>query len=371
MGDSTTDKEEEAPATDAMSYPPIPPPFNPGESEGQGTFNSVVPDLMKVYESLTQSKTPQDAAFAHWSYDATAAPHTAISDPDLEDSSKREAEEETGSTRSAAKRRKKEPDGRWSKRFTWPEELHRDFVSAIFDVGLKHSSPATILEHMPPHEQINAERIKSHLQKYRLHRVKSKKEFMSSYEASLQGFKGTASLASGEVAGYLAHTALAGEDGATKPEAKRQPKAELLLPQLTVEEKQSPIGASMGYLMGLFFSLRQQLMAQREAKIPPAPLDVAAAAVEHPDDAKSAPRSQLEQSHMMKREMQSQMAVQNKMRMLKQKELQKYKLDDPMDQQGAGEIDHKVPMAAVDDFWNNEAVMDDQLFEFLMSEDGQ
>lgn len=73
------------------------------------------------------------------------------------------------SSTSKAKSRKKakETDGRWSKRFTWPDELHRDFVSAVFDVGLKHSSPSTILEHMPKHPQITSERIKSHLQKFR------------------------------------------------------------------------------------------------------------------------------------------------------------------------------------------------------------
>jgi SHAQKYF class myb-like DNA-binding protein len=69
-------------------------------------------------------------------------------------------------------------DGRWSKRFTWPDELHRDFVSAVFDVGLKHSSPSAILSQMPEHEGITTERIKSHLQKYRVHRAKSKSEFM-------------------------------------------------------------------------------------------------------------------------------------------------------------------------------------------------
>lgn len=66
-----------------------------------------------------------------------------------------------------SRRKSKETDGRWSKRFTWPDELHRDFVSAVFDVGLKHSSPSTILEHMPKHPQITSERVKSHLQKYR------------------------------------------------------------------------------------------------------------------------------------------------------------------------------------------------------------
>ena len=40
----------------------------------------------------------------------------------------------------------------------------------------------------------------------------------------------------------------------------------LQLPNLSAAEKTSPIGASMGYLMGLFFSLKQQLLAERASK---------------------------------------------------------------------------------------------------------
>eukprot|EP00980_Cylindrotheca_fusiformis_P018067 scaffold5794_cov141-Cylindrotheca_fusiformis.AAC.3 len=106
----------------------------------------------------------------------------------------------------------KNSDGRWSKRFTWPEDLHRDFVSAIFDVGLKHCSPSTIIEHMPKNPDITTERIKSHLQKYRIHRAKSKQEFMSSYEASLvkfqkKGLAGVQSLSNGDAAAHLTYTA--------------------------------------------------------------------------------------------------------------------------------------------------------------------
>ncbi|KAK1744179.1 hypothetical protein QTG54_004712 [Skeletonema marinoi] len=67
--------------------------------------------------------------------------------------------------------------------------LMREFVSAIFDVGLKHASPSAIMEFMHPNPNITSERVKSHLQKYRKNRDKSRKEFMTSYENSLQGFK--------------------------------------------------------------------------------------------------------------------------------------------------------------------------------------
>ena len=299
-----------------------------------------------------------------------------------------------------SKKSKKE-DGRWSKRFTWPEDLHRDFVSAIFDVGLKHSSPSTIMEHMPKHEQITTERIKSHLQKYRLHRVKSKKEFISSYEASLRNFQqnqnnSSNNLVSGnaEVAAHLTAssigtnkaTAGAGsKEGAPNstlatvtsadPSQKQDQELyqsqnnsdgndSLMLPQLTEAEKASPIGAAMGYLMGLFFSLKQQLIIQRSleaagekakgnvlfspsaaAMAPNGSSNIApnnpssaataaavAAGVEFAADGnmqQSQPqngvRSNIEVNSMMKREMQNQMALQNKMRALKQQELDKYK----------------------------------------------
>ena len=180
----------------------------------------------------------------------------------------------------------------------------------------------------------------------------------------------------------------------------------LVLPQLTEVEKASPIGASMGYLLGLFFSLKKQLLTQRAmqmnstaagepAKAPsvqqvkssdphahtsgpiPAVYDsFAGNAMNHGGNAVQTPgipmtqappnivgassmdwsstanpvsggggsssdhvgtmsnpvavhtgstRNNLEASSMMKREMQNQMAFQNKMRALKQQELNKYK----------------------------------------------
>ncbi len=303
-----------------------------------------------------------------------------------------------GGKKSARGKKSKKEDGRWSKRFTWPEDLHRDFVSAIFDVGLKHSSPSTIMEHMPKHEQINTERIKSHLQKYRLHRVKSKKEFISSYEASLRNFQQNQNSSSsnlvsgaGEVAAHLTASAIGNNKSSTgakdgpasnaraavssaDPNQKQvqlrssknasASNESLMLPQLTEAEKASPIGAAMGYLMGLFFSLKQQLIIQRSLEAAGekakgnvmfssstpamAPSGGNAIAATNPSAAATAAavaagvdfvadgnlqqsqpqngvRSNIEVNSMMKREMKNQMALQNKMRALKQQELDKYK----------------------------------------------
>lgn len=68
------------------------------------------------------------------------ASSSMVVDEDYVDEEEADADETKMSRRS---KNKKDLNGRWSKRFTWPDELHRDFVAAIFDVGLKHSSPSS------------------------------------------------------------------------------------------------------------------------------------------------------------------------------------------------------------------------------------
>ncbi|CAN0103586.1 unnamed protein product, partial [Laminaria digitata] len=49
------------------------------------------------------------------------------------------------------------------------------FAAAIFELGLKHSSPKVLMKLMPPKaERLTTEHIKSRLQKYRLHAHRSK-----------------------------------------------------------------------------------------------------------------------------------------------------------------------------------------------------
>jgi len=201
-------------------------------------------------------------------------------------------------------RKTKGGDRRWSKRFAWPDELHRDFVSAVFDVGLKHSSPSAILELMGgKNDEITSERIKSHLQKYRLHRQKSKKEFMGSYDTTFSNIKGgnmecdISSMNCGEVAAHLSYTTLTEcETEGRNAHGYLVHGGALQLPYLSQAEKSSPIGASLGYLMGLFFSVKKQLVAERAANNTP-PFDLstsyqtstpsqsqASACVKHPQD---------------------------------------------------------------------------------------
>ena len=496
-----------------------------------GVASSVVKDLLRVYESLTQSSTPQNttedypskpgprpssgisysqggghpqhqsaatmyhippptypapqqqlfgdqASYGQQPYGMTLSgndhpPEHGYSGPGFEipssqppsneqgsDAADTEADEPPESNDGRARRKRrgsdlsssdaglkgrkknKATDGRWSKRFTWPDDLHRDFVSAIFDVGLKHSSPSTIMEHMPKNELITTERIKSHLQKYRMHRVKSKKEFISSYEVSLRAFQENGmecvkSVSGGATAAQLTFMETSGVEPpaphpvAVKPEPTEQEQSRssqqneiLMLPQLTEAEKASPMGAALGHLMGLFLSLKQQLISQRIAEGRKRAEAQAAAALSSSasleaneggtQNFKSGQlgRTNIEENSIMKREMQNQMELQNKMRALKQQELNKYKNLPPSAQTAAAvaHYDHTAPAAMEqqseqkldardtnhiqgagetagsdgddvgrgethprglswgnqDDFWNTGEV-DDQLFDFLMN----
>ena len=76
----------------------------------------------------------------------------------------------------------------------WNEEQHKNFVSSIFEIGLKNASPAIVLENMTQKNvetMITSERVKSKLQKYRSNKnkEKSKQEFMTNYDQFLQRIK--------------------------------------------------------------------------------------------------------------------------------------------------------------------------------------
>ena len=100
---------------------------------------------------------------------------------------------------------------------SWTEETHRAFVSSVFAIGLKHSSPSALMEIMglsatkartvavaksgpmttgpagsDPAKNSSAasvltvERVKSHLQKYRINKDKSRGEFLASYDTAME-----------------------------------------------------------------------------------------------------------------------------------------------------------------------------------------
>ena len=197
----------------------------------------------------------------------------------------------------------------------WDEEIHRDFVSSVFDIGLKHCSPLTVSENMKSSKELTLERIKSHLQKYRINKDRSKAEFMKDYDTSLESLQTTNrnillqssnvmdsyflsrllpkldTLSSGDVAAqltFLVHTMEqqqqqvqkehynsqqnpnhdAGEKSSLEQKAEQSSKNALLpIPSLTYEEKCSPIGVAFECLTSLFQQQRKQLMLQRGQKM--------------------------------------------------------------------------------------------------------
>ena len=205
-------------------------------------------------------------------------------------------------------RKKGVSDSRWSKRFRWPDDLHGSFVSAIFEVGLKHATTSSLLEYTKSsmsstcgskeEEAVDLDQIKKYLQKYRQSRPKSQYDFMESvikqkitfaYET---GKKSNLPIA-GATAAYLSHEIMSSEGvgdqmkelsyhaSTTRPQEEGvvhnsvidQPinldsvitsDGYLMLPQLTDAEKRTPIGVSLGYFLGIFLSLRSQIWAEQK-----------------------------------------------------------------------------------------------------------
>lgn len=303
---------------------------NTGGNYTHAASESVVPDLMEVYDALTMSSTPQPGGMYpryHQVRQECYGGHQILppalpgnirqsyrrsvksggsSDESYSDTTTGSKRKATGgnSKSSRSRKGKEDPktkstasDSRWSKRFTWPDELHRDFVAAVFEVGLKHSSPSSIMEHMKQNPDVTSERVKSHLQKYRLNRQKSRNEFMTSYDRALDGFKnnphdfdddGDHSFSCGEGAALLTHSvqteatregsqsSTGGNKGLpeqTPAPTQGGPPAQdsvgvstLHLPLLSEEESQSPLGQTFGYLVGMFQTLSLELEMKRRAQ---------------------------------------------------------------------------------------------------------
>jgi len=69
------------------------------------------------------------------------------------------------------------------RRFLWTEDLHRRFVVAIFDYGVKSATPKTLFELMQPApEGMSSDNIKSHLQKFRNNSRAGREAFMREFE---------------------------------------------------------------------------------------------------------------------------------------------------------------------------------------------
>ncbi|KAF4127147.1 hypothetical protein GN958_ATG23676 [Phytophthora infestans] len=136
--------------------------------------------------SMNPARSPGTDAKGRGKCTATATPAPART-PAASSSSGRRRKADTavlGEDKPVPKQRKYE---RKTKRFIWPDDLHRLFVAAIFDVGLKNASPKALLALMEaagPNSGLTTEHLKSHLQKYRLNYERSRMEFLEYYDRS-------------------------------------------------------------------------------------------------------------------------------------------------------------------------------------------
>ena len=146
------------------------------------------------------------------------------------------------------KRAKKDCESACKKACQWSEETHRTFVSAIFELGMLHASPTSVQQYMlTKSDELTSEKIKSHLQKFRKKEQKSVDEFMSTYNKMLAELKTLTNQSVDSVVGSGA------EQGNTSA----------ALPVLSEEEMNAPLGVSLAFLKGLYFSLHSELLQQR------------------------------------------------------------------------------------------------------------
>lgn len=182
----------------------------------------------------------------------------------------------------------------------WDEETHKLFAEAVYDIGLRNSSPAVILENMVQQpNMISSERVKSKLQKYRNQPEKSKQGFMDDYSSFIRKAKaietaggggsaapgallemmGSSKLYGGDVAAFLSYAVMKEREiklGSGPPALStavlKKDALEYVenfsgtgisFPQLTEEEKGTSLGISMTFIMGLFLSMTQHIMKER------------------------------------------------------------------------------------------------------------
>ena len=129
-------------------------------------------------------------------------------------------------------------------------QLHQDFVSTVFEIGVRHATPNAIVKLMTPNIDITNERVKSHLQRYRLNIGKSRKEFKSKFNGIYCSIN--ARDKESETAPSVCST-INGDNHLQK----------IYLPRLTAEEKDTPIGQAFEQVIGLMQNLTVQLEANR------------------------------------------------------------------------------------------------------------
>ena len=218
------------------------------------------------------------------------------------------------------------------------KDEHRLLVAAVYEIGLKHASPAVIFEHMTePHQEVTGERLKSHLQKYRKNKDKSREEFLHEYDAwmekaltvgcaggtgrflappkAIAEIVGSKKLLGGDLPAFLSYSMLQEQNTAAYPvygsgKSSQAPTIDtrrkstkggassseqhqvLSFPILTEEERKSPLGTCISQVIGLFYPMAKYLMSEREksetSEVSPQPIQ-ARRPEDHPSSYSKAP----------------------------------------------------------------------------------
>jgi hypothetical protein len=199
----------------------------------------------------------------------------------------------------------------------WTPDIHRHFVEAIYEIGMTHASPSLIMEQMALAFQdgssngeecdrsLTSEHLKSHLQKYRKNKRKSKEDFMREYDqwltkardieavartkispAKVAKMIGDKTLLGGDAAAYLTYSAMmeGSESGVGDRKNGAVDAAQMVMrnslpsameyaeymsgavircPSMTEEERRSSVGVSLSYVIGMFYSVTRSLMTER------------------------------------------------------------------------------------------------------------
>lgn len=184
------------------------------------------------------------------------------------------------------------------KPLSWTLDQHRAFAAAIFEIGLKNCSPSIIMENMRKQPRyITRERTKSHLQKYRQTKQRSKGEFLKEFDAffesteeakvllnsnssnknlerkepftkailttALEGKK-PSKLLGGKAAALLSYSVFNGFSTSHGPDQLQYKAAKLTeFPSLTEEEKRSSVGASLLQVKTLIDNMTDVLLKTR------------------------------------------------------------------------------------------------------------
>lgn len=203
------------------------------------------------------------------------------------------------------KKSKRESGERWNKRFTWPDDMHQKFIAAVFDVGFKHATPALIVQQiasncleqkkdLPP--AVSTEAVKQQLVRYqqvheRYRRETSEKNSCgttgSPSDSNFGALRTLSSLMTDEILNTFSVNNALGLSSSSKPFPAQSSKftrtmveadrnkllvekyesdvvlEEIMFPNMTEEEKASPLGTSIGLVMALLVCVKDQLMNQR------------------------------------------------------------------------------------------------------------